>query len=590
MRASWHMKSGASCLHAPHSKRAFQTQFRRWDFPPKQRPAYRNEKLVNRVKELWEKNLPQREMLRVLNDEDGFDIKARELMRVRARNRWLLRAANGDKAKGVDRDDDDGDHASLDGASTAERSSQRTVSDGNHSDRQGGSADNRKRRKRKQAGGPGGGPLRFPSETTLDEARKMMGLDPATYQLLRTNFQRICQEEGVTKKTLAGMERWEAVKARLVRETPQLQTILWLSKDEPEPKKLALDVICTDVTKRLRNLETRMTLVEAKKELGINPEEAREVRVAFHHVLSESKIACKSEASPEQWEGLKRRWSERSDIVRKIMDGADEGTESSKLIRALDVIARDVMKRIRDERGRHDPRAGQQLPLSPAASHGGKILSPADRVDLGDGLASTFDNVSEVSHTSQMAFSPASSTMGSSMGSHMPISLQSQASNLSDSQDGLGPPQRVLGPSMAAGMGLEPQMGSSLLLRANTQAAFMDQPYVQQQYQPAATSAPVYAPDPMACAVYLRLHPMSVYVGSTTLWIATLGSGSVEELRQVAAAKFPGTVCVRVEGILKDSKGRELPLQIEEDQELSAFLTHQQGTAPTFSVQLVWKT
>ena len=74
-------------------------------------------------------------------------------------------------------------------------------------------------------------------------------------------------------------------------------------------------------------------------------------------------------------------------------------------------------------------------------------------------------------------------------------------------------------------------MGSSLLLRANTQAAFMDQPYVQQQYQPAATSAPVYAPDPMACAVYLRLHPMSVYVGSTTLWIATLGSGSVEELR-----------------------------------------------------------
>ncbi|UNI23421.1 hypothetical protein JDV02_009239 [Purpureocillium takamizusanense] len=543
-------------------------------------------------------------MLRVLNDEDGFDIKARELVRVRARNRWLLRAANGDKAKGVDRDDgggsggpgDDDDHVSPDGASTAERSSQRTMSDGNHSDRQGGAADNRKRRKRKQAGASGGAPLRFPSETTLDEARKMMGLDPATYQLLRTNFQRICQEEGVTKKTLAGMERWEAVKARLVRETPQLQTILWLSKDEPEPKGLALDVICTDVTKRLRNLETRMTLVEAKKELGINPEEAREVRVAFHHVLSESKITCKSEASPEQWEDLKRKWSERSDLVRKITEAAGGGPESSKLMRALDVIARDVMKRIRDERGRQDPRASQQLPLSPAASHGGKMLSPADRVELGDGLAGAFDNVSEVSHTSQqMAFSPASSTMGSTMGGHMPISLQSQASNLSDSQDGLGPPQRVLGPTMAAaaGMGLEPQIGPSLLLRANTQAAFMDQPFVQQQYPPAATSAPVYAPDPgvsMACAVYLRLHPMSAYLGGTSLWIATLGSGSVEELRQVAAAKFPGTVCLRVEGILKDSKGRELPLQIEEDQELSAYLAHLEGAAPTFSVQLVWKT
>ena len=38
-------------------------------------------------------------MLRVLNEEDGFDIKERELMRVRAKNRWLLRVPNGMKAK-----------------------------------------------------------------------------------------------------------------------------------------------------------------------------------------------------------------------------------------------------------------------------------------------------------------------------------------------------------------------------------------------------------------------------------------------------------------------------------------------------------
>jgi hypothetical protein len=38
-------------------------------------------------------------MLRILNDEDGFEIKERELMRVRAKNRWLLRVPNGMKTR-----------------------------------------------------------------------------------------------------------------------------------------------------------------------------------------------------------------------------------------------------------------------------------------------------------------------------------------------------------------------------------------------------------------------------------------------------------------------------------------------------------
>jgi hypothetical protein len=38
-------------------------------------------------------------MLRILNEEDGFEIKERELMRVRAKNRWLLRVPNGMKPR-----------------------------------------------------------------------------------------------------------------------------------------------------------------------------------------------------------------------------------------------------------------------------------------------------------------------------------------------------------------------------------------------------------------------------------------------------------------------------------------------------------
>ncbi len=69
------------------------------EFPSKQNPAHKNLELVERVKQLWERNTTQREMLRILNEEDGFEIKERELMRVRAKNRWLLRVPNGMKPR-----------------------------------------------------------------------------------------------------------------------------------------------------------------------------------------------------------------------------------------------------------------------------------------------------------------------------------------------------------------------------------------------------------------------------------------------------------------------------------------------------------
>ena len=156
-------------------------------------------------------------------------------------------------------------------------------------------------------------------------------------------------------------------------------------------------------------------------------------------------------------------------------------------------------------------------------------------------------------------------------------------------------------------------MGSTLLLAPDGQAAaaaFMghhQQPY----YNPgaaatssatvASTSSHMYqqpsTPDPSrggagpgpACAIYLRLHPSSSFLTNTSLWVATLCSHSVQELREAAVARFPGAACVRVEGVIKDGKGGELPLQIEQEQELAAYLAHMQGASPTFNVQLVWK-
>lgn len=55
---------------------------------------------MERIRQLWEKNTSQKEMLRVLKG-DGYEISDRGMMRVRAKNRWLLRVPNGVKSYGV---------------------------------------------------------------------------------------------------------------------------------------------------------------------------------------------------------------------------------------------------------------------------------------------------------------------------------------------------------------------------------------------------------------------------------------------------------------------------------------------------------
>lgn len=280
--------------YVTNSKRAFQAQFRRWDFPPKQRPAHANDRLVRRFKELWEKNFAQRDMLRLLNEEESFNIKVRELMRLRARNKWMLRAPNGDglKSSGTDGRDGMEEQSSRDLVATSaprnEPDAPPRISTAQH--RQGLSKRIQRRRKREATSADGApSDARFPSETTLHQTRRILGLDPATYRAIRDSFQRMCHQEGVSKKTLAGASAWAAVKARLVQDFPQIKSAFQTMKDDIEPGKLALDVICVDITKRMHNLETRMTLAEARTTLGVNPEESRLMRVDLHHLLFDAR-------------------------------------------------------------------------------------------------------------------------------------------------------------------------------------------------------------------------------------------------------------------------------------------------------------
>ncbi|RAK94008.1 hypothetical protein BO79DRAFT_283464 [Aspergillus costaricaensis CBS 115574] len=545
------------------SKRAFQTQFKRWGFPSKQNPAHKNAKLVARVKQLWEKNTSQRDMLRILNEE-GFEIKERELMRVRAKNRWLLRVPNGMKSQSriqtpiqLPEDEgllalqqevykteappfdetenlptpttDDPTSPNLPPEVLAKRKERLERLKAESEERW--ASRKRRRRTRGWAGLPADppGPPRFPSETTIDESKKYLGLDNAMYRQVRDQFQRICEEAGFIKKTVAGPERWQDAKNKLIEGTPHLQQVFWHDPNQLEAKTLALDVLCTDVTKRMRTLERRMTIAEAKNVLGINPEESRQIRNAFYNTLKADHFTSKLEAGDEHWKELKDQWIQNSELLRQILAPGPADPEHTAKVKALEVLCRDVMKRLRDDQTKRDPARKPSVPHAPASQS--EPGSPPVSSSYGSGIANGI------------------STLASQ-------ALASAPSDLSDMQIDPSLLQAANDPSFATGP-------------SDSAAAFA---YVD----------PMLGPSVLHVPVYLRIHPQSPLHGDSKTWVEKLTARSVAELQQIVGERYPDAVVTKIEGMDRDEKGNEIPFVIDEDHELDAYLTHVQGRKATF--------
>ena len=392
------------------SKRAFQTQFKRWDFPSKQNPAHKNASLVDRVRDLWEKNYTQQEMLSTLTDE-GFHIKERELMRLRAKHRWLLRIPNGMKQWSLPEDLTEFQTGILDAAgvplevvhkstplSPGAEKPQEEIEDilkrrqelqekrKVESDEKWQSK-KRRRRTKEYAGIPADpeGPPRFPSETTLDESKQFLNLDADQYKAVRDQFEAICNDEGVIKKTLAGTDKWAAVKQRLIRENENLQAALWTEpKRDVQSKELALDVICTDVTKRIRTIGRRMTIAEAKNVLGINPEQSRQVRNAFYTTLQADQFTSKLETGPEHWQELKDEWVTRVPILQQLFAAGQADPQYEGKQKALETLCRDVMKRLRDDQNKQKKAMGTTDAPSRTVDEAGAIETAAAASTLAD--------------------------------------------------------------------------------------------------------------------------------------------------------------------------------------------------------------
>lgn len=87
-------------------------------------------------------------------------------------------------------------------------------------------------------------------------------------------------------------------------------------------------------------------------------------------------------------------------------------------------------------------------------------------------------------------------------------------------------------------------------------------------------------------AVYIRPHPQSQVHRNDKMWLASLDSHSVVELRQLLERKWPNARVVRIDGVEKDTNGKDVSYLIEEDEELDAYLDHVRGRKASFVVQL----
>lgn len=216
-----------------------------------------------------------------------------------------------------------------------------------------------KRRRRRGLSDDPSGPPRFPSETTLESTKMCLGLDHASYLEVRSAFQAICQSQNIVKKTIVGPERWQAAKDQLMQRSQPLQRAFQTADQTLlEPMRLSLDVICMDVTKRLRIISHQMTLAEAKNLLNINPEQGRHLRQSLIGILTANNFVDKNES--DNWEQLKQQWIVETGIGDQIPPPGHENHDTT--LRAVQIVCRDIMKRWREA----------QL-----AKRGGKLIKPA---------------------------------------------------------------------------------------------------------------------------------------------------------------------------------------------------------------------
>lgn len=525
------------------SARDFSRRFNRWHFPSRRDKlsAEEEERLVSRVKQLWEANYMQKQMLDVLVDE-GWQLDDLRLARFRRKHGIMLRVAGGynrenmgpgtgKKRKRDAEDETDGaimdapraeptihDNASaidMDPA-TAARRMQRLVDIQADSDAQ-FNARKRRRRIRGYAHLPPdapGLPPRYRSETSLDECKAYLSLSNDLYKEIRQKFEDICTEMDIIKKGLCNDGDWDKAKNRLIRESTHLSAVLNPVHENLAARENALEVLCADVTKRMRVMKKRIFLKQANNILGLNPEQSKELRRQFYEILKADGFQTKLLCGKEHWAELKQQWYDSSEVVQQLhAQGVDD--EKKKCI---DVLLRDAMKRHNDNNVTKIPHLSQQNASGP-----------------GPGPAKRSKNDREATQSSRPAAVP----------SYEPI-------RHSD-----------LDPALFAALASEVTPATAAAPTARMTAA-QSVPQDHAQTQPVPRHA---------IPAYFRLSiDSSLHGQHPRMWLAAINGADVASLYAAATSKAKSARVMKICGVVKDADGREDQYQIDGSDELEAYL------------------
>ncbi|KAK5737802.1 hypothetical protein LTR17_006450 [Elasticomyces elasticus] len=553
------------------SARLFRRQFtEKWQFPPRKPKLTPEDEaaIVSRIRSLWEQNLPVAQIRSTL-DEEGWELGDNEFQRLRKGNGFTRRGATGaydvsspaggagpSKAKKRKRDDvveepGDTEWGAGPGPSTyhshglapqeAERRAQHLAKVQQDSDA--ALAKNKRRRRIRGYGHlppdePSLGP-RYNSETTLDECKAFLHLDNETYMSLRSAYEQIAREMGIErKKTVRENGLWEASKERLVRESHHLSAVLHPLQPDLERKLTAIDVICADVTKRMRGEGKKMTVGEANNVLGLSPSGSKEVRRSFYNILVEDQYTTRLACGDAHWAELRQEWFDAFPLLQQVMYEMDPTR-----VKALEVLCRDACKRYNDDSLKKDPtrRVYQQ-----------KLYGP------GPGSAKA-----------KPVVKPETAAQKKKREAAVAKKEKDEAKVVK--KEGKKVTKIHAKTPYAAGSQTQPiNVDPSLTSTTN---GLISNPYTA-------------GPPPEPIPAYFRLAPASQIIGNhPRLWLGKLTARTVAALHQAAASKAGAAKVTKVHGLIKNEEGTEDSYQIDREDELDAYLGAA-GEKATFLVVL----
>jgi hypothetical protein len=208
----------------------------------------------------------------------------------------------------------------------------------------------------------------------------------------------------------------------------------------------------------------------------------------------------------------------------------------------MEVLCRDVMKRLRDDQTKRDPARKRSRAASRAESQ----------------------------NPTRSSATPVSNILGNEISNGI-STLASQA--------------LASAPITSSEIG-DMQIDPSLLQAANDPSSYSS------NAQHEAGSAFEYM-DPMLHSallntdVILQIRPHNDLPANTSrTWTEKLNSRTLEEIRQLVANRYPYSIVNKIEGVGKDEHGNDTSFGIDEDHELDAYLTHVHERKPLLVLTL----